>query len=69
MNRYGIDLKSIPMEDAPDYEIDFEMELEPAIAYIHQNITKKPLQATLVVCTAGMSRSATCVIAYLMKHH
>jgi len=43
-----------------------DSEIDPCIDYIHQGILKK--EGTLVVCTAGMSRSATVCIAYLIKY-
>ena len=53
------------MEDMPDYEISEQKELEPCLNYIDEGIRKGG--ATLVVCTAGMSRSATICIAYLIS--
>ena len=50
------------MEDHPDYDLSFEKDLVPCFDFID-----KGPGATLVVCTAGMSRSATVCIAYLMK--
>lgn len=66
MKRYGIDVKQIAMEDNKDYEIDVKSEIDPCLEYIQQGIQRN--EGTLVVCTAGMSRSATVCIAYLMKH-
>ena len=65
LKRYGIDLKHIPMEDHPDFAISVNEEIEPCIEYVEQGMKKK--EGTLVICTAGRSRSATVCIAYLMK--
>ena len=65
--RYNITLKEFCMEDHPDYEISVEKEIEPCLEFIQLGMAKSPA-ATLVICTAGMSRSATVCIAYLMKH-
>jgi predicted protein tyrosine phosphatase len=63
---YGITLKEVYLEDTPDYELDVENEIKPCLQFIHQGMLKK--QGTLVVCTAGMSRSATVCIAYMMYY-
>ena len=59
-------LKEVPLEDNPDYLLNFETEIEPCLKFIHQGMTKGV--ATLIVCTAGISRSATICICYLMRY-
>ena len=56
-----VDCKVVSMEDMPDYDIT-EDELNECLDYIRKG------KKTLVVCTAGISRSATVCIAYLMKY-
>ena len=65
LEKYGINLKHISMEDTPDYDISIETELLPCLEYIDQGLRQG--KNTLVICTAGMSRSATVCIAYLMS--
>lgn len=64
--KMGIKLKQVLLEDHPQYELSIEDEVNPCLEFIYEGIQKG--QGTLVVCTAGMSRSATICIAYLMKH-
>jgi len=66
LSRHGITGLHVAMEDHPDYEIDVEEELEPCMKFIQEGMDKNT--GTLVICTAGMSRSATVCIAYLMKY-
>ena len=49
------------MEDHEQYDISDEI-LAQCFDFI------KPGNKTIVICTAGISRSATICIAYLMKH-
>ena len=65
-HKFGIELKEIGLEDHPAYEINEQEELKPCLDFIHQGVLNNT--GTLVICTAGMSRSATICIAYLMKH-
>ena len=51
----------VALEDNEHYEIT-DKDLEDCFSFI------KPENRTIVVCTAGFSRSATICIAYLMKH-
>jgi len=53
----------IPVHDYPDFEI--KRHFEKAIEYIDTN--RKTGASVYVHCAAGVSRSATFVIAYLMK--
>ena len=54
------------MEDLPDYELDFDKQILPCIEKINENMKKN--SKTLVICTAGISRSATVCISYLIKY-
>ena len=65
MKKYGIDVLHMALEDHPEYELDLKNEIVPCLEYIKRGEGKKT--GTLVVCTAGMSRSATVCIAYLMR--
>ena len=56
-----IGLKVVAMEDNERYEITGD-DLSNCFDFI------KPTNRTVVVCTAGISRSATICIAYLMAH-
>ena len=64
--KMGIKLKQVLIEDHPAYELSIEDEVNPCLQFIHESIERG--EGTLVVCTAGMSRSATICIAYLMKY-
>ena len=64
--KMGIDMKQVYLEDTPDYELDVKKEIEPCMEFIEEGMKNKT--GTLVVCTAGMSRSATVCISYLMKY-
>ena len=68
-HKFDIEVKAIPLEDHPDYELDVEKEIEPCLKFIHDGLTREQPVGTLVICTAGVSRSATVCIAYLMKYH
>ena len=61
----GVDCKIVSMEDMPEYDITLD-ELNECLNYIQEG--QQSGKKTLVVCTAGISRSATVCIAYLMKH-
>jgi protein-tyrosine phosphatase len=61
--KHGILFKLLDIDDMPDFDISpFFDESNP---FIHEGITNQ--EGVLVVCTAGISRSAAIVIAYLMK--
>ena len=51
------------MEDLPTYELNTEKQVLPCLRFIEEGHG-----GTLVVCTAGMSRSATICIAFMMKN-
>jgi dual specificity MAP kinase phosphatase len=63
--KHGIDFKMMDIDDMPDFDI--EPLFEESNALIHSYLTAG--KNVLVVCTAGISRSAAIVIAYLIKHH
>ena len=58
---WNIDVKVVEIEDHEDETITDE-DLEDCFKFIREG------ERTLVICTAGVSRSATICIAYLMKH-
>ena len=58
--QYGIEERVVDMEDSPDYTIT-DKNLKDSFEFIG-----RPGKKTLVVCTAGISRSATVCISYLM---
>ncbi|CDW85488.1 dual specificity catalytic domain containing protein [Stylonychia lemnae] len=61
---YGIELRVLDMDDMPDFDmIPF---IDTATDYIYEAISNN--QGCLVVCTAGISRSASIVISYLIKY-
>ena len=68
MAKWGIKRLNVNLEDHSDYALDTEKEVLPCLKFIHDGIVGNPVEATLVVCTAGMSRSATICIAYLMLY-
>ena len=53
------------MEDHPGYQLDTVNEVMPCLKFIKEAMQRD--EGTLVVCTAGMSRSATICIAYLLQ--
>ena len=62
--KHGIDLKVLDLDDMPDFPI--EKHFEEANAFIDQYVSNQ--KSILVICTAGVSRSAALVISYLIKH-
>jgi protein-tyrosine phosphatase len=62
--RNGIHLKVLDLDDMPDFPI--EKHFDEANTFIDSYVSKN--QSILVVCTAGVSRSAALVISYLIKH-
>jgi protein-tyrosine phosphatase len=62
--KHGIDLKVLDLDDMPDFPI--EKHFEEANAYIDHYVSNQ--KSILVICTAGVSRSAALVISYLIKH-
>jgi protein-tyrosine phosphatase len=61
---HGIDAKILAIDDLSDFDI--EPFLVEAHSYINDGFFKN--EGVLVVCTAGISRSATIVISFLMKY-
>ena len=58
----GIDYLIIPADDVPDYRID--QHFDETIKFIAEGIKKN--QQVLIHCYAGISRSSTIVLMYLM---
>ena len=56
-----VEFKVVALEDNEHYEIS-DSDLKECYDFI------KPTNRTIVVCTAGISRSATICIAYLMRY-
>jgi protein-tyrosine phosphatase len=55
----------LDIDDMPDFNIDEHF--EEAHKFIKNGITNG--EGVLVVCTAGISRSASIVISYLIREH
>mmetsp|Transcript_31757 Transcript_31757/g.48711 ORF Transcript_31757/g.48711 Transcript_31757/m.48711 type:complete len:136 (-) Transcript_31757:1064-1471(-) len=75
LKNYNIELYKHHMEDHSTYELSVTDDLEPCHAFInkktgfnHSVAEVGSPEGTLVVCTAGMSRSAMICITYLMRH-
>ena len=64
-DKFGIKFKVLDIDDMPDYQI--ENHFDEAHLYIAESISKN--EGCLVVCTAGISRSAAIIISYLIKTH
>ena len=64
---FKVDVLDLTLEDHAEYEVSLDKEIMPAIEYIRRGMEKGV--GTLVICTAGQSRSATICIAYLMHQH
>ena len=60
---YSLEINSIDLDDSPDENV------RPHFDKVHGwiNKSKDKGESCLVVCTAGVSRSVTFVISYLMK--
>ena len=63
-SNFGIDLKILDIDDMPDFNI--RPYFEEAHAFIHSGMSRN--EGVLVVCTAGISRSAAIVISYLIRY-
>eukprot|EP00347_Sterkiella_histriomuscorum_P017530 403348987 len=63
--KYGVEIKVMDIDDMPDFDIT--PYFQEANQFIHEVISQN--QGCLVVCTAGISRSASIVISYLMTHN
>lgn len=61
--RAGITFKVLDIDDMPDFDI--EPYFDEAHKFIDNGISKN--EGVLVVCTAGISRSAAICISYLIK--
>ena len=68
LTKWGITRLNVHLEDHADYALDTEKEVLPSLKFIHDGMVASPKEGTLVICTAGMSRSATICIAYLMLY-
>jgi dual specificity MAP kinase phosphatase len=62
--KLGIAYKLMDLDDMPDFDI--RPHLEESNLFIEEGMSRG--EPVLVVCTAGISRSAAVVIAYLMRH-
>lgn len=62
---FGIELKVMDIDDMPDFNI--RPYFEEAHEFIHAGLSCD--EGVLVVCTAGISRSAAIVISYLIRHN
>lgn len=62
---WDIESKILDVDDMPDFDIS--PYIDEAHTFIHSGIESNV--GVLVVCTAGVSRSATIVISYLIKYN
>ncbi|CAE8617136.1 unnamed protein product [Polarella glacialis] len=62
----GFVYKKYPFGDTPDQ--DLLTELPEALDFIHEAHTSDPRHHVLVHCVQGISRSASVVVAYLIRH-
>lgn len=62
-DKHGIDHRILDIDDMPDFQID--KFFDESNSFIEGAIAKG--QGCLVVCTAGISRSAAIVMSYLIK--
>jgi protein-tyrosine phosphatase len=61
--KHGIDFRLLDIDDMPDFDIT--PLFQEATQLIHDYVSQG--KSVLVVCTAGISRSAAIVIAYLIR--
>lgn len=64
LSKARFEYKYIEIQDRADYPI--KLHFDSASEFIHKNIKDK--KNVLVQCHAGVSRSATIICAYLVKH-
>jgi PTH2 family peptidyl-tRNA hydrolase len=62
-------VERIHIDILDEVDVDISQHFDHAIKFIEDALSQNPDNAVLVHCVVGKSRSASCVIAYLMKNH
>jgi len=66
---HGVHYIKLPLRDVPDISDDLLSTLEPSYQYITKVLERSPENNVLIHCHAGISRSASISIYYLMRKY